>query len=86
MSQAENPTTHLVYLEERQAELPGDGAGQHGLATARRPVQEDAAWGTHAQVRIQRGELCGVEDQLADLLQDAVDARQVRQARLGPGR
>lgn len=43
-------------------------------------MQQDATWRTDPQVRVELWELCGVEDELADLLQDGVDAGQVAQA------
>ena len=74
-------------LKQGDVEFARNGHGQRSLAAARGTMQEDTAWGGDAKVLVDFGVREGVLNELTDVLQNTLDATQVRvrQLRLGPG-
>lgn len=65
---------------------PGNGVGQHGLAAARGPVEEDAPRRRDAQVGVDLGVGEGVLYELPHVLQRRLDAAKVGVPDRGAGR
>ena len=60
-------------LEKGRVDLVGDGARQHRLAGARRPVQQHRARGLDPQARKEHGVLAREQEALAQRLHDALE-------------